>query len=276
MDFIEAWNNFISKFNDVGFITSFVLSVLVLTAVYYFIFHTLIKNKASSLIGLIIFAVIIVGLSFMLNKNLDGVFFLLLPIAMILIVFILFSVEIKRSIWRKNSFSRLDTKHSTYIMLDEEIVKKCIDHIIVALQDMAKNDVGALIVLSNGNIPNQILDSGVKLKSDISSELIESVFFPKTPLHDGAMIINGTQIVAAGCFLPLSQNIDNIQKDLGTRHRAGLGITENIDVTSLIVSEETGIISIAKGGNLTRFADAALLKKTLTDYFWQDIEGGRK
>ena len=136
--------------------------------------------------------------------------------------------------------------------------------------------MGAIIVLSTGNVPGQILDSGVRLDSDISSELIESVFFPKTPLHDGAMIINGTKIVAAGCFLPLSQNVDNIPKDLGTRHRAGLGVTETIDVISIIVSEETGIISVARAGKITRYADSETLKKTLARYYWQELDSARK
>ena len=141
---------------------------------------------------------------------------------------------------------------------------------------MSKNDVGAILVLSSGNVPGQILNSGVRIDSDISSELIESVFFPKTPLHDGAMIINGTRIVAAGCFLPLSQNIENIPKDLGTRHRAGLGVTETIDVMSIIVSEESGIISIARAGKMTRYADYEMLKKTLNKYYWQEFEGSRR
>ena len=141
---------------------------------------------------------------------------------------------------------------------------------------MSKNDVGAIIVLTSGNVPSQIIDSGVKIDSDISSELIESIFFPKTPLHDGALIVNGTRIVAAGCFLPLSQNVDNIPKDLGTRHRAGLGVTETLDVVSLIVSEETGIISIASGGQLTRYADTEKLKKVLQKYYWQELDGARK
>jgi diadenylate cyclase len=159
---------------------------------------------------------------------------------------------------------------------DEEKIQRSITEIIKALQNMSKNDVGAIIVLSTGNIPNQILDSGVRIDSDISSELIESVFFPKTPLHDGAMIISGTKIVGAGCFLPLSQNIDNIPKDLGTRHRAGIGITETIDVISFIVSEETGIISIARAGKITRYADFEALKKTLNKYYWQELESARK
>ena len=139
---------------------------------------------------------------------------------------------------------------------------------------MSKNDVGAIIVLANNNVPPQILNSGVMLDSDISSQLIESVFFPKTPLHDGAMVLDGTKIVAAGCFLPLTQQ-ENVPKDMGTRHRAGLGVTESLDVVSIIVSEETGIISIARAGKITRYVDTETLKKTLKEYYWKEIASSK-
>lgn len=136
--------------------------------------------------------------------------------------------------------------------INEEEALRCSDEIIKALQAMSKNDIGALIVLSNENVPAQILESGTRLNSDISAELIEGIFIPKAPLHDGAMIVSGTKIVAAGCFLPISE-AENIPKDLGTRHRAAIGITEMIDVTVLIVSEETGIISVVSAGKMKRY-----------------------
>ncbi len=275
MALVNAWNNFISKFSDVGFIISFILSIALFTLVYYFIIKVLHKNNFSIVILIVTLAVVLTGAVFIFNENLGGVFFLIVPLVLVIICVALFSVELKRYVWARAKDKSMGIKHGSAEVLDEEKVENCIEEIIKALQDMAKNDVGALMVLSTGNVPAQILDSGVKVKAEISSELIESIFFPKTPLHDGAMIINGTQVIAAGCFLPLSQKIDTIQKDLGTRHRAGLGITENIDVISIIVSEETGIISIAKGGTLTRFADAQMLKKTLTSYYWQDIGGKR-
>ena len=135
---------------------------------------------------------------------------------------------------------------------------------------MSKNDVGAIIVLSNTKMPDNILNSGVKLNASISASLIESVFFPKTPLHDGAMVIQGDKIQAAGCFLPLSQQRD-LPKELGTRHRAGIGITETVNVTSIIVSEETGIVSFAQKGKITRYADSEMLRTILKEYYWQDI-----
>ncbi|MBO4989521.1 MAG: diadenylate cyclase [Clostridia bacterium] len=149
-------------------------------------------------------------------------------------------------------------------------VEECISAVIKALQNMSKSDVGALVVLSNDNLPKQVLDSGVKLNADISSQLLEAIFFPKAPLHDGAVILSGHKIVAAGCFLPLTQNL-SYPKELGTRHRAGIGITEVSNVTALIVSEETGIISIVKAGKVTRYADYDMLRGALEEYYWKDL-----
>jgi diadenylate cyclase len=245
------------------------VSIVAFTVLYYYLIKFLVNNNSSALVSLFVGIMVIAGGIFTFNDRIDNGFFLLLPLLMVIVVIILYSVEIKRVIWSRKQMKMTDVKRGEGTYYDEEMSKKCIAEIIKAVQDMSKNNVGAIIVLSNGNIPKQILDSGVYTASDISCELIESIFFPKTPLHDGAMIINGTKIVSAGCFLPLSQKVDGLPKDLGTRHIAGLGITETIDVVSIIVSEETGIISIARAGKLTRYADAEMLKKTLSKYYWQ-------
>ena len=208
------------------------------------------------------------GIVFTLLPTLDNHSYIIVPVVFILGILMLYSSEIKRNIKYRTTKVDLKNLRKSY---DEEEVKSCINAIISALQNMSKKDIGAIIVLSNNNIPSQILDSGVKLNADISSELLESVFFPKSPLHDGAVIISGTKITAAGCFLPLSQN-ENIPKDLGTRHRAGIGITENFDVTALIVSEETGIISlVSTGGKITRYANTEKLMQTLSRFYWQEL-----
>ena len=135
---------------------------------------------------------------------------------------------------------------------------------------MSKKNVGALIVLSRGSLPKQVLQSGVMIDSEISTQMIEGIFFPKAPLHDGAMVIHGHKIQAAGCFLPLTQKT-SYPKEYGTRHRAAIGITEIANVISLVVSEETGIISIIKQGTVTRYADYDMLIEALKDYYWQDM-----
>ena len=140
---------------------------------------------------------------------------------------------------------------------------------------MSKNNVGALIVLSNENLPEGIIESGTIVNAEITSQMIEAVFYPKAPLHDGAMIVEGSKIYAAGCFLPLAQS-DNLPKEMGSRHRAALGVTSVASVTAL-VSEETGIISIVKNGAVKKkYADAADLKNALSDYYWPDLTAEAK
>ena len=266
-----VWEHFTGSTDG---IIALVVSLLVFTALYYYMMKFLMDNKAGLMLMLFVFCMIIGAaiLSFMVDIN--GAIYLIIPAMFIVAILVLYSVELKRIIWSRKALKAEQAKHGE-LSYDEEQIQTCITEIIKALQNMSKNDVGAIIVLSTGNVPDQILTSGVRIDSDISSELIESIFFPKTPLHDGAMIINGTRVVSAGCFLPLSQT-DNIPKDLGTRHRAGIGITENIDVTSIIVSEETGIISVATAGKIVRYADTEILKKTLTKYFWQELESARR
>ncbi len=268
----QVWNIFVSR---PEMTIAMVVSIVVFAVLYYYLMKFLFDNKAGTLAILFIFVMVISGAILTLVENINTAIYLLIPAMFVLAIVILYSVEIKRLLWTRRNAKLMDVKHDG-ISYDEEKIQTCITEIIKALQNMSKNDVGAIIVLSTGNVPPQILDSGVRLDSDISSQLIESVFFPKTPLHDGAMIINGTKIVSAGCFLPLSQNVDNIPKDLGTRHRAGIGVTETIDVMSFIVSEETGIISIARGGKITRYADYEMLKRTLGRYYWQELESARK
>lgn len=243
---------------------------LVLFAVaFFFIFNVLRKNNAKLIIVLfVLFTLVIACLTYLLDLPAYAVIITFGCFA--LAVVILFATEIKRTVWAM-SLKGSDAKNWDSGAIKEN-AKECINEIIKAVQSMSKNNVGAIIILANSNIPSAILDSGVPLNSDISSALIESIFFPKTPLHDGAMIINGTKVQAAGCFLPLSQEI-NLPKDLGTRHRAGIGITETINVTAIIVSEETGVISVAHSGKLKRYADTEMLKNTLKSFYWQDMIG---
>lgn len=262
-------------FSSSEMIVAFIVSVLFFTIVYYYFMKFLFDNNSGALVLIFIASMLIFAILVMIVSSMDSSIFMLVPLTFLVVTIILYSVEIKRIIWAKTNLKN-EVKHSEHLSYDNEKIARCINEIIKALQNMSKNDIGAILILSNGNVPTQIIDSGIRLESDISSELIESVFFPKTPLHDGAMIINDMKIEAAGCFLPLSQNLDRIPKGLGTRHRAGIGVTETIDVVSIIVSEETGIISVAKAGKITRYADTEMLKKTLSKYYWQGQIGGRR
>jgi diadenylate cyclase len=146
-----------------------------------------------------------------------------------------------------------------------------INEIVRAVQNMAKARIGALIVVERKTGVNEVIETGVKIDGELSGSLLENIFVPNTPLHDGAVIVRGDRIAAAGCFLPLTEN-SNISKQLGTRHRAALGISEISDALAIIVSEETGIISVASNGKLTRYLDSKGLKEMLRKIYIKEKE----
>lgn len=147
---------------------------------------------------------------------------------------------------------------------DEELTEGeiIINEICDACERMSKAKDGALIVFERDSSLREIMESGISLQAELSSELLRNIFYPKAPLHDGAVIIASGKIHSASCILPLSKNL-NISKDLGTRHRAGVGISEITDALCVIVSEETGAISIANKGMLKRHLSKDILKKLL-------------
>ena len=151
-------------------------------------------------------------------------------------------------------------------MSSDDELREATTEILSACQDMAKQDVGALIIIDmNGDIQDTIIDSGTQLGAVLTAPLLESIFNTKAPLHDGAVIVRGNKIVAAGCFLPLTQR--NVNKEMGTRHRAAIGITEETDVLSIVVSEETGIISVVKHGEIKRYMTMDKLKDEIEDAY---------
>ncbi|HEY8443957.1 MAG TPA: diadenylate cyclase [Clostridia bacterium] len=184
-----------------------------------------------------------------------------------IVVFVLaFMPEIRRSLIRLITARKMVSHFTVDAEISDEELYNAINEIIKAAQALSKSNTGALIVLVANAVPAHIVESGVKLNSAISAALLESIFNVKSPLHDGAVIIKGNKLVAAGCFLPLSQDT-NLPKELGTRHRAAIGITENYDVLTIIVSEETGVISVAKNGALSRYYDSDMLNQTLTEFY---------
>lgn len=141
---------------------------------------------------------------------------------------------------------------------------RMINEIVRAAQVLTKNKMGALIIIERVTGLEEYIDTGVKIDGVVSAEFLVNIFIPNTPLHDGAVIMRGDRVTAAACFLPLSEN-PYISKELGTRHRAGMGITEVSDALAIIVSEETGAISLAADGVLDRKLDESTLKQKLTE-----------
>ena len=146
-------------------------------------------------------------------------------------------------------------------------VEEVIEEILEALYSLSRQKIGALIIMERETGINDIIQTGTMLEAKITRQLLINIFIPNTPLHDGALVIRNSKITAAGCFLPLTEN-KNLNKELGTRHRAGIGISERSDCISLIVSEETGYISMAKSGKLYR----NLSKEYLTEILIKSLK----
>ncbi len=242
------------------------LTIALLFVLFYFTVSVLSHNNAKWVIVVFVVYILSTGTVFMLAE-ISGWNYFIVPLLFIVGVVSMFSTEIKRGIWKvrvkkSNEPRKVDKGQRSFNQ------SKYVDEIVKALLNMSKNNIGAIIIFSDENLPSSIIESGTIIDATISAPLIESVFYPKTPLHDGAMVIVGEKVHAAGCFLPLSQE-SNLPKELGSRHRAGIGITETISVTAIIVSEENGIISVAQSGKISRYADSETLRQTLSEYFWQ-------
>ena len=271
MEFFENVAKIFSSFNVID-----ALVIILFALMFYYVFRILKLSNVRVVIAVFVLLVLATGAVFIFTDSLNGEAYMVVPIVLSGVVLVIFNVEVKRDILNIHSFNVLSEMSSHQASATKDEVERYVADIIKALQNLSKDNIGALIILANDNIPSQILESGVILDANISSQLIEGIFFPKAPLHDGAMIINNYKVQAAGCFLPLTHNA-NIPKELGTRHRAGIGITETSNVIALIVSEETGIITIAQRGKISSYADYDLLKKTLNDYYWKDLSAdGRK
>lgn len=173
---------------------------------------------------------------------------------------IVFQPELRRALeqlGRGRLFAR------SFLIMGEEEWARVINEIVLAAETLASHKLGALIVIERETGLNEVVETGTRLESLVSADLLINLFVPNTPLHDGAVIIRGDRILAAGCFLPLTENPD-IDRAIGTRHRAAIGITEHSDCVSVVVSEETGIISLANAGKLGRYFDEKTLREMLT------------
>lgn len=155
------------------------------------------------------------------------------------------------------------------VMLDDEEARRIVNELDKAIMTISKNKIGALLIFERNMGLKDICNTGIQIDGLISSDFIINVFIPNTPLHDGAVVIRGKRLVAAGCILPLTDN-PHLSTELGTRHRAGIGLSEQSDAMVFIVSEETGIISIAEGGHIRRNIDSARVKEELWQLFAPD------
>ena len=177
-------------------------------------------------------------------------------------VAIIFQPELRRALEKvgRSNFGSF-VKGQTPVE-ERENATKCIEAVCQAAAGMSKQKVGALIVFERNTLLGDIVNTGTLIDASASPQMIANVFYPKSPLHDGAMIVRDGRILAAGCILPLTQN-GNISLSLGTRHRAAIGMSENSDAVVVVISEETGIVSVATNGNIVRNYTTDTLREKL-------------
>lgn len=187
----------------------------------------------------------------------------------LLAIIIIFQPELRRAL---EQLGRGRLFQSSTIA-DEEEVKQTVEHIIKASNYMGKRRIGALISIERETGMNDYVETGIQMNAKLTSELLINIFIPNTPLHDGAVILKNNEIMAAGCYLPLSEN-PFISKELGTRHRAALGVSEVTDSITIAVSEETGGISCTKNGELHRNVDEDTLRQILENELLKQESSG--
>ncbi len=244
-----------------------VIDVAIVAFVVYKVLAFIRETRAEQLVKGLLFLVVATFLSDVLNLYtinwlLEGT----LTLGVIALI-IVFQPELRRGL---EYIGRSKFIKKQFGEMNKERAKQITSTIIKAVDFFSVNKIGALLIIERETTLNDILESGTEIDAIITERLLEAVFYPGAPLHDGACIVRGDRLVAAGCVLPLTGN-RSLSKDLGTRHRAGIGITEHSDAIALIVSEETGIISIAIDGKLSRFLDIKTVEKTLLNLYLSQL-----
>lgn len=175
---------------------------------------------------------------------------------------IIFQPELRRALEHIGRGRLLPTNRTSDEMREDDLVS-LIDQVVRATEILGRTKTGALMVIERETGLGEYIDSGIKVDGLVTWEMLTNIFIPNTPLHDGAVIIRGKRVAAAACWLPLAE-ASVLSHDLGTRHRAGVGVTEHSDAVTVIVSEETGTISLAQAGKLIRHLDEKTLREMLT------------
>lgn len=235
-----------------------VVDILVVTLLFYYVYKAL-KNTVA--LQILFGMVILIALSFMTEAiNLKGLNWILRTISdiWVLAFIILFQPELRKMML-------MITRSQIFQVFVKSKISETIDEVVDASIEFSEKHIGALIVFAKSQNVQMTVDTGIKLQAYVTHELLMSIFNTKSPLHDGAVIIDNNMAIAARCVLPLSTTTKIGRKNLGTRHRAGLGLSEQVDAVILIVSEETGWISIAEKGDLIMNIEPEQLHNILSE-----------
>lgn len=267
------WNNISGFFNKVLSVFSTFrfadfLDIVVVAVIIYLCVRIIRETRAMQLAKGIVFIALVYFVVNLLNMEASTAIFKTIFNNIILIVVILFAPEIRNileQIGKGTARKNFKTIVHPGVAVELAGIQDCIESTIQACSDLSDTRTGALIVFENDTLLGNVIDSGTLLNAKPSKALIKNVFYPKTPLHDGAMVIRNGKILAAGCILPLTKKQLNTR--FGTRHRAAVGLTEESDAIVVVVSEETGSISVARNGVLTSDISDGELRDILMSTF---------
>jgi len=248
-------------FKTFGFLD--VLRLIVdVSLVAFFIYKLIMLIKGTRAVQLIKGLVVLVIAGFLARVfELATISWVLSQLQLVILVAlpVVFQPELRRALERLGR-GKFFARPISFLGVED--MSRLINEIIRGVQALSRTKTGALIVVERETGLNDYIETGIKVDGFLSSELLVNIFSPMTPFHDGASIIRGDRLVAAACFLPLT-DISYLGKQLGTRHRAAIGITEISDAVAIVVSEETGAISVAREGHITRYLDEKNLKEML-------------
>ena len=240
-----------------------IIDILIVAVIIYELLLLTRHTRGSALLkGLFLLLVIMLVSNLLGLKSLNWLLIAILQNGALVLV-ILFQPELRKALERMGR-SRILTKSSRR-SVDEER-DTVIAEIVQTVVDLSRRRVGALLVFERQTGLEDVIETGTRLNAEVSAPLLENIFEPNTPLHDGAAVIRDDQVIAAACILPLAE-ASGVSRELGTRHRAAVGISENTDAAVIVVSEETGIVSMARDGSLKRPFSTDELKTFLNDYY---------
>lgn len=273
MSYFEGIKDFFSKILSIDFKFTDFLDICLVAFLIYNAIKLIRETRAFQLVKGLLLLLVGYGIVNMLNMETSSYIFEFVFKNIFIILVILFQQEI-RQILEKVGTSRLSTL-SHFIKGNHnekrEVLKEAIIEISKAVQRMSDKKTGSIIVVEKELLLGDVIKTGTAVDAKVSHELVGNIFFPNSPLHDGAAIVRDGRLLCAGCVLPLSKNTE-ISSDLGTRHRAALGMSEQSDAMVVVTSEETGTISVAVGGELIRDLTEAELREKLILYFVDDEE----
>lgn len=270
------WDRLLALFSSYNIITD-TLDIALVAFIIFSAIKMLKETRGIQIVkGLALVGVLYLIIS-LLNMQASTYLFKTILGDFILVLIILFSPEIRHALesMGRNSLGFLNFFGAQQGDALYERKKRAVLEICKACNDMSEKKIGALIVFERETMLGDVVKTGTAVEAKVSKELIGSLFFPNSPLHDGGVVIRDGEVLSAGCILPLTSN-DAVSSELGTRHRASLGITENSDAVVVVVSEETGSISIACEGNLERGVSDGVLIERLMGYLLPETDTENK